>query len=778
VKSVVLGVSLAIVALLAWSWWPAAAVVPRTPVGGAVHDSSTPPVALPAMRPADEASVPDRVPVDAPTGPTEVQVTCVWANDGAPASSIPVVVFRIGAKAYVGPVATAATDAAGVVTFRKLSAGEHEFRAVRARARATATPGVRVETTLAVPELAVAGGIVVDAAGVPVADAAIVAEVDYIAQRIAVTGADGRFRVRLASRPIWASKEGHLPSRVHRFEGGGADIVLRLETAGGSLHGVVLDPDGRAVPHASVAIGVDLAASRGYHAATPHVMLEADARGGFATTQVPRRKVIVFAFAEEFAFGRQDVDTRGMDTNVVVRLRRAATIHGVLLGGNDGDEPLVGRGVSIHRPVDLPGLLKGTSDQLTRLVTGTDSRGRYRLSGIHPGRTWIMAGDTKGAPVFHSVLLREGQEYEWSPDLSRPAGRIRGVLQGPDGEPLAGLQVRATRVDPVQQKQELSRAETLADGRFDLTELRPFPHALTVHSSGASEPFAKRTEVAPDGPALVWRLSGLPSQSGAIVGRVLGPDGQPVAGVKCRARSEGILRNSEAVRDVPAGFRIPDLLPGTWHVTGQVEGYGSFDLGQHAMAANALVDLGTHPLPRGALRVRLSGRGFQPAGITLALEQVEGGTNKTAGFQPEAGALRSPALPPGRYRLLARGANFAPIPRDVTIPAGSDVAVDLEAEATATVAIEFVPEGLDGSDWTDRLTFELRDHAGTVVIRHALDSRGAPTITFTIGLAPGAYTIDGSSHQSAYRRGRTEFVVPADATRKLDVSVALEVQHR
>ena len=197
--------------------------------------------------------------------------------------------------------------------------------------------------------------------------------------------------------------------------------------------------------------------------------------------------------------------------------------------------------------------------------------------------------------------------------------------------------------------------------------------------------------------------------------RVLGPDGQPVAGASCRARSEGISRNSEPLPGSD-GFRIPNVLPGTWDVVGQVEGYGSFDLGRHAVAANAQVDLGTHSLPpRGALLVRLKGRGFEPANMELAVEQVEGGANKTAVFQAEAGALRSPALPPGRYRLLARGANFAPILRDVTIPAGSDVAIDLEAEPAGTVAIEFVPEGLDDGVWQDYLKFELRDAGGKVV---------------------------------------------------------------
>ena len=56
--------------------------------------------------------------------------------------------------------------------------------------------------------------------------------------------------------------------------------------------------------------------------------------------------------------------------------------------------------------------------------------------------------------------------------------------------------------------------------------------------------------------------------------------------------------------------------------------------------------------------------------------------------------------------------------------------------------------------------------------------RGAPTATFTIGLAAGAYTIEGSSPNLAYRRGSAPFVVPSDTTGKRDVRVLLKVQKR
>ena len=113
----------------------------------------------------------------------------------------------------------------------------------------------------------------------------------------------------------------------------------------------------------TVAVAIDLDTGRD-RPRQPPVLLETDDRGEFATTQVPRGTFTVFAHAEGFAFGQQDVDTTG-GASVVVRLRRAASIHGIVLGGENGDEPLFAA-IDVHQQRDLAGLLMGTSDRLTR----------------------------------------------------------------------------------------------------------------------------------------------------------------------------------------------------------------------------------------------------------------------------------------------------------------------------------------------------------------------------------------------------------------------------
>jgi hypothetical protein len=662
------------------------------------------------------------------------------------------------------------------VTFRGLPPEEHTFDALRITTRAVPVAGSTIEATIRLPLVAEVRGIVVDAGGTPVAGAVIAGEVGFVPQSIATAGADGRFRIRLAAAGrIWATKEGHGSSRMHQVDADVPLLELQLRAAGGSVAGIVLDPDGRVVPHAAVSIATDLEVGHG-HPATPPVMLTADARGEFATTEVQRKRLIVFASAAGFAFGRQDVDASAADrVSVTVRLRRPATIHGVLLGGDTRNEPQVGTLVEASRESLLPGLLHGTSGRLTRMFTLSDAAGRYRLTGVPPGRVSMTTFDARRAPIHHSALLQEGQDYEWSPLLSPPSGVIRGTLLGPDGRGLAGMHLQATRFDPVQVREETSRTETDAHGQFELRELRPFPHSLMVGSTVQSEPFAKRTEVQPDGAPLVWRLAGLPSQSGSIVGRLLDPDGRPVIDAQYRVISEGITRRSTATPDRVGAFRIEDLVPGSWRVFGDVSGYGSFDLGQHAVGAHAQVDIGSHVLPRrGIVLTRVRGRDFEPTGIELTLEPVDGGKNRTSEFRPEGGALRSAPLPPGRYRLLARGANFAPVRREVEVGADAEVAIDLDVETGTTVTIEFVPEAHEEQEWRDCVIFEIRDQRGEVVLSKNLETR-EPTATFTLGLAPGAYTIEAMARLTTSREGKVGFIVPTTPTRTLSLRVLLEV---
>jgi hypothetical protein len=757
--------------LLGWLFWPNAVRPPQP-------ERTAPIVPVPApaasnsaeSRQSEPATELHRQPIDPPIGPTGIRVTCVWASDGSQAATIPLTVR----KAHGEQVATGTTDAAGIVTFTELEAAEYTVRFSRTKASTTVTAGIVADVKLTLKEKAVVAGTVIDSASAPVANADVVAEVYYFPYTVGKTGPDGRFRVRLPSRGrIWACKEGYQPSTIGKIKGNTDDLTLQLAAATSSIRGIVLDPDGRAVARAIVTITDHVLNGP---AKQPPVRLETDAQGEFATTEVKPGKLLVYARADGFAFGQQVADNADNDGSpVVVRLRLAASVRGIAFGGEQGNEPLAGVSMQIYRQRDLPGILRGMSDRFTRIDTVTDSAGRYQMTGIPPGRMWIIAG-SRHAMKFRNSLLREGEDLEWNPDLTPPPGVIVGVLLGPDDEPLADWHVRATRLDLVQMNQEMSRSKTNADGRFELLKLNLFPHKVTVMTSEYGQVFAQRDDVTPNQTELVWRLPSLPSQCGTIAGHLVHIDGSPVAAAKFEARKEGVTRTGTPTTGDAGGFHIRDVTPGTWHVVGKLEDYGSFDLGSFVVQAKTTVDIGSHRLPpRGTAVVRLNGQGFDPDKIEIALQQIEGGTNKTSDFTARNKAHYSAPLPRGLYRLDVRGTNFAPIRREVQIPPNAEIAVELVPRPATPVAFEFVPENLDGKNWQDGVRFELRDAAGGLVWKGNKDVSGAATATLVVGLAAGAYRIEASSPLGAYRRGSATFVVRAPATKTLNVRVLLTV---
>ncbi|MCA8975120.1 MAG: carboxypeptidase regulatory-like domain-containing protein [Planctomycetes bacterium] len=686
-KNVVLGavvLGLVVVVLLAWMSWSAAAGEPRPVAPEQRAQDLSGPAPAPATGdapPAEHGPGHYREAVGEADGSATaapasgVRLSCIWADDETAAASIPVRVYRVKNRRLDGPVAAGVSAADGVVLFPDLEPGEHEFRSGRHETRATVATGVMTEAKLSLKGGAIVAGRVVDSAEAAIVGAEVHAVIAGFPQRIAVTDTEGRFEVRTTvPTRIWATRDGYLPSDVLGLKLGRGDIVLGLETTEGSIRGTVVDPDGRTVAGATVAIGVELARD-GVDKKKPHVVAKTDARGEFASAQVPRGPILVYAIADGFAFGMTKADTTDTaNAVVVVRLTRAASIHGVVLGGDGNDEPQVGAPLETHRQRDLVGLLQGTSDTLTRFSALTDENGRYRITGLPPGRTWVMIGVRQGM-LHHNVLLQEGEDHEWNPDLAVPSAVIRGVLLGPDGNPLAGWKVMASRVDRIEMKYEHQEAETGADGSFAIGKLRPLPHALELSAPDVSEPIARRQEVPANGPAFVWQLTGLPSQSGEIIGRLLGPDGKPVT-AKIQASSEGVTRGGEGLAEPEGGFRVGRVVPGTWQIGGKLEGYGTFELGSHRVAANATVDIGVHQLPApGHVVVRHSARDFVPQDVALLLTQIEGGKNKTSEFTAVDGDLHSPPLPPGRYRLQARGSNFALLEREVTIRPGAAAAV-------------------------------------------------------------------------------------------------------
>src|SRR5262245_12382899 len=151
---------------------------------------------------------------------------------------------------------------------------------------------------------------------------------------------------------------------------------------------------------------------------------------------------------------------------------------------------------------------------------------------------------------------------------AKPKGTVSGVVQGPDGKPLAGAVVRAAavpketgfRMRPADTGSPVT-TKTGADGAFKLEGLPEGSLAVRVESPGLAPASADKV---PSGATLTLKLKpGVP-----VIGRVLDLKTQrPVAGVTVRAlEKEGVRFGREAAHTGTTGedgtFKIADCAAG------------------------------------------------------------------------------------------------------------------------------------------------------------------------------------------------------------------------
>jgi protocatechuate 3,4-dioxygenase beta subunit len=474
------------------------------------------------------------LPLEAPLDLRVVRVARVAGQilgvDGLPASADVVIV-----GSGIWPARTVRADADGHFAFENVPPGVYE---VEARGALSSEPrrglvveqGARLLLTLTLtPGAILAGTVVDDATGAPIADAEIVVASEALSSTPRTTRSDATGAFRIAglregeTERVSARAEGFVPLVAERWDGG--PMALRL-THAGTVSGVVLDEQRRPVEGAQIevwgesAIGQPIAvtaASHGMQGAlfrdetatfgdpgrldvtsdVPPIPIDAIAGGpSLAAIDAPPTPVVSSASYRTAADGTFEIP--GVAPGHVQVTARAPG-----LATGTSERVYVGPGAArgevelVLAPAGhVTGVVQdergdGVADVLVEVrsdrdpspaIAFTDAYGRFSMDAT--GTVVVRALPVDRPPTDTRLTVASGAEREVMLALD-PAGlAIAGQVVDARGFPIEGVQLRIEALRPG--SAILRTAFSGEDGRFELTSVPAPPLRITAdHTSYA-----------------------------------------------------------------------------------------------------------------------------------------------------------------------------------------------------------------------------------------------------------------------------------------------------
>lgn len=512
------------------------------------------------------------------------------------------------------------------------------------------------------------------------------------------------------------------------------------------LAGRVVDRDtGRPVLDARVTVTCGAAE-------TPTAAVTTDPDGEFGFFDLPPGDCTLEAGADGFVAGgpvgsrprevRVDPD-RAAARPLRLALSRAAAIHGTV---TDGSRPLPGVTLTVVylEAADEPDSFSVTIERTT------DSRGRFQLDRLMPGRVQVLAEHVDaGFTETEDFYLRPGAVKQDLEIVMATGGAISGRVVDPAGRPVAGAKVRVFAADA-------RRAQVVVTdeaGTFGLEPVAAGEASLVASAVGfgAAEPTAVQVEVG-DELDVVLRLTPEPGFSGVV----LQPDGEP-------AQYAAIFVVSEAEFDLATRGRKRPVTradaSGRFHVAG-FEGYPAvvwanhkdYGLSEHVSvrADGAEVTLQLSPGTR-LIGQAVDERGDPVTAYHVTLRPAARGARGRLGrrnVNAADGRFVLPSVAPGFYRLVLEAAGFVPLTSEAfEIPAGEETDAGvftlragggatgrvIDAETGEPVASARVHGSVNGDDFFGTGVSARTDAEGWFTLD------GLPTQRLSLSIMKGGY---------------------------------------
>ncbi len=599
--------------------------------------------------------------------------------DGLPVSGVAV-------TAWVGKFRrTVRSDAVGEFEFGAIPAGSVR---VRARSAEYIDPRPRVEKLEVGDrrsiELRLRAGAVVVGHVTDRETGDVLAEVRISVagstQKRAVTGPAGDYRLEglpagLVS--IQAEADDYPLTRLGvRIPEGEREVLQDFALQkGATVSGIVSDSAG--LPVRGAAVGPGFASGR---------KVKTGEDGRFLLTGLPvERTLILNAEAEGYVAGRSgSLRFKAGESfdGVAIVLSRGGTVVGRVLraDGTPAAEANV-RLVPLNRKggvVRLPSTKTGPDGQFTiESVLPGDHRAAATLRGTLGGSADVPGVTEDG--VVGGIVIELGQ-----------ADSISGIVTDPAGQPIARAQLSARPVDPIPGGRYVS-ARSNDDGTFSLDGLKAGTYHVSVRSVRGG-PEAASVQV-PSGTEDV-RLT-LPAP-GLVSGRVVMPDGSPVAACSIRLSPEGGRGGTvfKRLRAEDQGlFELEGISPGEYSMTASSrDGYTSLKVrvfvGAGEEVSGTLLTLDAPGRVTGQV---LSETGEPVAGAQVHAALMEqGGASRRMDRSGPDGRFELTGLRPGTYRIQASRDGAVALTTGVVVASGMVSQADIRFSPTGSVLVAVV----------------------------------------------------------------------------------------
>lgn len=474
------------------------------------------------------------------------------------------------------------------------------------------------------------------------------------------TDASGRFEIRslpAGTFDLAVRARGFAPLTVPALAipaGKGTTDLGTVQLApGGTIHGVVVDPQGEPVADAEVQpwgaerAGVMIRAGRASDDGPAPVFTAAD--GTFTLEDLaPGAALDLVVTHPGYGPGAAPGVAVPSETPVRVVLQPAARVSGHVTGP-DG-KPVAGATVALRESATQ--VVGNPFSHPTRKAHEgvTDDDGAFSFPDVSPGPFQIIAT----APRHQRAELR-GLEVKPGQDLSGlaillPAGAtVEGKVLAPDGQPLEGADVSVadTSINGLPGF-SFQSATTDADGQYRIEGISPGPHTLEARAAGYRRA-VRDVEATVEPRRVDFQLDrGL-----EVSGRVVDDAGSPVpdARVFISGGTAGSFQ-SVVISAGDGAFRIPSVEDGTYSLRAAKKGYSAGHIEQDVTVAGAPVsgiELRLSPTGEGAITGRLTGLAFSQ----LASVRLRVNSSLAFGTVDAEGGYRIEHVSPGTWTVQA-----------------------------------------------------------------------------------------------------------------------------